>query len=141
MWEADKRELKASTLNKIAKVFGVSVDEVLQLHNFDADKEGNMLKKRTKKATTTQRANKINFELMAPQASKVALTGDFKSWDSCGIPMRKNKTGLWKVGVDLHPGRYEYKFIVDNEWWTDPNNSNMSCNSFGSQNSVMELVS
>ena len=82
---------------------------------------------------------KATFELLAPDAKKVALTGDFNSWDANGIKMRKYKSGKWKANVDCTPGRYEYKYIVDNEWWTDPNNTKSAVNSFGAVNSVIEL--
>ena len=135
MWEADKRELKATTLNKIAKMFGVSVDEILRTTHVSETKEEEM----ARSAKSKRKLGKVHFQLNAPQAKKVALTGDFKSWSQSGISMRKNRSGLWKVGVDLKPGRYEYKFIVDNEWWADPGNQNISSNSFGTANSVVEI--
>ena len=133
MWEANKREIKASTLNKIANVFGVTVDEVLGIKLDPATrKEGKMLGRIM--------AKKVSFELVAPQANRVALTGDFKNWDRKGIPMKKDKDGTWRIEVPLPPGRYEYKFIVDNEWKTDPANTQTSGNSFGTLNSVKEFL-
>ena len=82
----------------------------------------------------------VNFEITAPQAKRVAITGDFKKWDKNGIPLKKDKGGLWKVKMQLRPGRYEYKFIVDENWITDPNNNQTAMNAFGSLNSVKELV-
>ena len=77
---------------------------------------------------------------MVPEAQEVALAGDFNSWDEKGIAMRKDKKGLWKTSVKLEEGRYEYKFIVDSAWWTDPNNDNKATNSFGDLNSVKEVT-
>ena len=138
MWEAEKRDLKASTLKKIANVFGVSIDDLLQL---EADKsitrkENDMFKKRK-----TLKKTKTKFQLDAPQATQVSVTGDFKSWDTKGIKMRKNKEGVWNIGLELAPGTYEYKFIVDGEWWTDPSNSNTRVTSEGTVNSVKEINS
>lgn len=82
---------------------------------------------------------KIYFELAAPAAKKVALTGDFKAWDVNGIPMKKDKRGLWSVDVELAPGRYEYKFIVDQQWWTDPANKQTVTTPSGTINSVKEF--
>lgn len=131
MWESDKRELKAPVLKKIAKIFGVQIDELMNITDESIiKKEMNMATKKLLKAT---------FELLAPDAKKVALTGDFNSWDEKGIKMRKYKGGKWKANVDCTPGRYEYKYIVDNEWWTDPVCNKSSVNSFGSVNSVIEI--
>jgi transcriptional regulator with XRE-family HTH domain len=134
MWEADKRELKVSMLKRLAKVFDVSVNEVVkpQVNNM-VGKEENMATKCAKK--------KVDFEISAPDARKVQITGDFTSWNEKGITMKKNKTGLWKTSMSLKPGRYEYKFIVDGQWWTDPANSSIVGNSFGTTNSVVEIIS
>ena len=83
---------------------------------------------------------KIDFKLTAPQANKVMLTGDFTSWEEKGISMKKNKNGLWKTSLNLAPGRHEYKFIVDGQWWLDPDNDDICFNSFGTQNSVKEII-
>lgn len=138
MWEADKRELKASMVKKIAQVFRVSVDEILKKHAF-LRKEKEMPKKIINKRIKIK-ARKTQFQLKAPEASNVVLTGDFNSWDQQGLTMKKTKDGVWKVGMILEPGKYEYRFIVDGQWWTDPGNGNITSNSFGSLNSVKEVL-
>ena len=136
MWEAEKRELKVNTLRKIAKVFGVSVDDILTTtFSQESNKEDEM----ARPTKTKSPSNKVQFEITAPEAKRVALTGDFKKWSTSGIPMRRNKDGVWKIGVALQPGRYEYKFIVDNEWKHDPRNNNTTRNALGSFNSIIEI--
>ena len=120
MWEMGKREVKIKTLEKIAHAFGVTVDEMLTL-------EKSIQKK------------KVTFELTAPKAQKVLLTGDFNSWGDGGIVMKKNKNGVWRTGVELSSGMYEYKFIVDNQWQTDPENNMKVNNLFGDYNSVVNV--
>jgi len=140
MWESGKRELKVTTLNKIAKVFNVTLEELLKMQHQqpDLNKEGKMVRRTTKTKAKTM-SNKIKFSLTAPEAGRVALTGDFKAWDGQGIPLKKDRKGNWKGEVKLNPGRYEYKFIVDDQWWLDPNNTQTAQNSFGSLNSVIEV--
>ncbi len=82
---------------------------------------------------------KTKFKLRAPEARNVSLTGDFQSWSSEGIPMRKSWAGVWNVGLDLPPGTYQYKFIVDGDWWTDPKNGHISDSDIGSINSVIKV--
>lgn len=81
----------------------------------------------------------VNFSVRAPEASRVLLTGSFNSWKESGLPMRRSKDGIWTIGMKLDPGRYEYKFIVDGQWWTDPDNANTIMNALGSLNSVREI--
>ena len=133
MWEANKRELKVTILNKIANLLGVNLNELVTLQkNRTTGKEEGMKMRGKQKKT--------HFELMSSEANKVAVAGDFNSWDERGLSMRKNKNGLWKVGVSLKPGRYEYKFIVDGQWVTDPANSNTVSNAHSTLNSVKEVA-
>jgi 1,4-alpha-glucan branching enzyme len=85
------------------------------------------------------KTKKIVFQVSAASATTVILTGDFNAWSKEGLKMKKEKTGIWKNEVELAPGRYEYKFIVDGKWWTDPSNKRTAINSFGDVNSVIEV--
>lgn len=149
LWESGRRELKMQVLTKISKVLGVSLIDLVKgvkENNEFKKKEGEMrTKAKTKKSikrivkVTKPRGKKVKFELYAPEAKKVVLTGDFLSWKEDGLLMKRNKKGQWTTSINLLPGRYEYKFIVDGQWWTDPVNSNVVFNSFGTQNSVIEV--
>lgn len=81
----------------------------------------------------------VTFKLSAPQAREVRLAGDFNSWDPNKTLLRKTKDGVWRTDLSLKPGRYEYKFVVDGEWRKDPLNNLFSVNTFGTENSVVEL--
>lgn len=82
----------------------------------------------------------VEFVLKAPDAQAVFLIGDFNNWDPTGIPMQKDRGGVWRTKIKLCAGKYEYKFLVDNDWWTDPSNDTVSENTFGSVNSVKKVV-
>lgn len=56
------------------------------------------------------------------EAEKVILAGNFNAWNSEELSMDKIAEG-WELPYVLGPGNYEYKFIVDGEWMTDPANS------------------
>jgi len=79
---------------------------------------------------------KIKFEYSAPEAKAVSLVGNFNQWDPQANPMKKDKTGLWKVTLSLEPGRYEYRFIADGNWENDPSCSSCVANEFGGVNCV-----
>ena len=122
MWETGKRELNLATLNKLAEVFEMPIYYIIG---------GVMIKKGEKS---------VAFELKAPTVNKVALSGDFNSWDKKGISLKKNKSGVWSVELGLKPGKYQYKFMVDGQWKTDPVNKLTVRNSFGTENSLREVI-
>ncbi|HAX97470.1 MAG TPA: glycoside hydrolase, partial [Candidatus Atribacteria bacterium] len=49
------------------------------------------------------------------------------------------KKGVWSKIILIAPGRYEYKFFVDGEWWNDPHNDQKVYNAFGSLNNVLSV--
>lgn len=80
----------------------------------------------------------VLFSLDAPGAAGVFLTGEFTDWSREGLKMvRDGKDGLWKITVDLEPGEYEYRFIVDGVWIKDPRNVDSVLNEFGQENSLL----
>ena len=103
--------------------------------------------KTKKKTTETKPATKAvkksspstEFTLFAPDASEVYLTGDFNNWNTTELKARRFKDGTWKKMVQLKPGHYEYLFLVDGQWWTDPENPSRITNQFGSENSVVVI--
>jgi hypothetical protein len=56
-----------------------------------------------------------------PNAKKVVLSGNFNAWNTGELFMEKTSGG-WQLPYVLAPGNYEYKYIVDGEWITDPGN-------------------
>jgi chromosome partitioning protein len=80
----------------------------------------------------------VLFTLDAPEAKKVAVTGEFTNWSREGITMERDpEDGLWKVIVPIEPGEYEYRFIVDGLWIRDPANQDYVRNEFGQENSLL----
>jgi 1,4-alpha-glucan branching enzyme len=70
-------------------------------------------------------------------AGNARLAGDFTQWRP--IRMRKQKDGGFVAVVPLSKGTYEYKFIVDEQWITDPDNSTWAMNPYGTMNSVARV--
>jgi hypothetical protein len=64
----------------------------------------------------------VQFMLTAPAASRVALAGDFNSWNPRDIPMSRDKRdGRWTVTLALAPGQHNYSYVVnDTQWVRDP---------------------
>jgi 1,4-alpha-glucan branching enzyme len=97
-------------------------------------------KKETKKGTPKkQNHKKATFQFMAPEAQSVLLAGDFNSWNPEANPLKKASNGLWKINVNLSPGRYEYRFLVDGQWQNDPGCESYVANPFGEDTCVIKL--
>jgi enterochelin esterase-like enzyme len=67
---------------------------------------------------------KVTFRLYAPEANKVAISGEWMPGFGEQLPLVKNDTGLWVVTAGpLKPEFYTYNFIVDGIRMTDPSNA------------------
>ncbi len=84
-------------------------------------------------------AKPTEFRFYAPQAKRVSLAGSFNNWDTKALSAKKDSRGSWAVKLNLKPGRYEYKFLVDGSWLNDPRCTACTTNSFGTQNCVIEV--
>jgi hypothetical protein len=83
---------------------------------------------------------KVNFVLLGLGAKQVTLAGDFNGWSPTATPMSRDSSGHWETTVQLAPGRYQYKFIVDGEWMPDPLARENVWNQHGTLNSVVEVL-
>jgi serine protease AprX len=84
----------------------------------------------------------ITFYIHLPHARHgVSLVGDFTNWKKNQILLRPSTVGTWYVTIPLlSPGRYEYKFFVDNQQWIeDINNSWRVIDHYGGWNNVFEI--
>lgn len=86
----------------------------------------------------------VEVSVNAPKATKVALAGSFNGWDLVSNPMQSRADGLWSTKLDLAPGRYEYKFVIDGQWCCEPGCDdahadfpNCVSNPFGTMNRVL----
>lgn len=84
-------------------------------------------------------SKKVTFKIGAPNAREVKLAGDFNSWDPSKTLLKKTKDGVWQRDLTLNSGRYEYKYLVDGEWRKDPSNNSFVKNTYGTENSVIEI--
>jgi 1,4-alpha-glucan branching enzyme len=68
----------------------------------------------------------------------VAIAGSFNGWSPKKTPM-KQIGDVWQAKLELPRGRYEYRFVVDGNWVSDPNAKESVANPFGGSNSVVSL--
>lgn len=64
----------------------------------------------------------INFRLGGYEnAKRVYVSGTFNNWVPDELEM-KRLGGIWTLPLTLAAGNYQYKFVVDGDWITDPTN-------------------
>jgi len=68
-------------------------------------------------------------------ADRVLLAGSFTGWENGALPMLSTDSG-WIARVKLKPGKYWYKFIVDDDWTIDTDNLLSENDGKGNINSV-----
>ena len=91
-------------------------------------------------ATKPAPKRKLTFSFNAPDALSVQLVGDFTHWQKSPINLRKQSDGTWGTSVELAPGTYHYRFLVDGQWRDDPECTLRVANPFGSENSVRTVA-
>ena len=79
----------------------------------------------------------IQFTLEAPQATAVSVAGTFNDWDASRTPLHKGQDGVWRAKLSVRHGRYEYRFVVDGQWISDPKATESVPNPHGGDNSVV----
>ena len=86
------------------------------------------------------KGRKILFSLEATPGRSAAVAGSFNDWEPAATPMKYDTvSGTYRAVVELPPGEYEYKFVMDGEWLLDESNPNFFPNDFGTLNSVLSV--
>ena len=85
----------------------------LDLHLFNEGRHFELASVMGANAMTFEGVDGVGFSVWAPNASRVAVVGDFNSWDSRRHPMRlRYPAGVWELFVPrLTPG-VRYKFDI-----------------------------
>jgi chromosome partitioning protein len=88
--------------------------------------------------------NQINgavmFVSLYPHAKEVHIAGDFNNWHPTKTKMSKvGGSGIWQTKMQLGPGRYRYRLVVDGKWQQDPYNETTEMNPYGEMNSILEV--
>lgn len=94
----------------------------------------------TSTESTGPSQKQIEFNIAAPNAKDIYVVGDFNHWKiNEESRLSKLADGRWNKKLDLTPGRYKYKYVIDGEWVLDSQNNEREQNSFGTFDSVINL--
>jgi 1,4-alpha-glucan branching enzyme len=83
---------------------------------------------------------RVRFEAEFAGAGRVCLAGTFNDWDPEARRLKRVRKGepLFLAVLDLEPGVYEYKYVVDGEWVCAPSAPQVE-NEHGTRNSVVTV--
>jgi CubicO group peptidase (beta-lactamase class C family) len=99
-----------------------AADNYLKAYELNPKNEG---AKHLANQLLTPEAQKGNTTLTLkgyPQAKLVTLAGSFNNWNGLHTLFFR-KGNEWVCRIDLRPGTYHYKLVVDGEWILDPGNT------------------
>lgn len=82
----------------------------------------------------------IMLKLDARNAGRVSVAGTFNSWNPDADRMFDLGDGNFCITLFLRPGRYHYKFVLDDSIWIhDPGSVETDDDGFGGRMSVLEV--
>lgn len=81
----------------------------------------------------------VHLEFFNPEARSVAVAGTFNNWLPESCPAQPGPDGHWTVDLELKPGVYEYRMVVDGQWVDDPLACGYVANPFGGLNCLLTV--
>jgi 1,4-alpha-glucan branching enzyme len=84
-------------------------------------------------------AKRIPFTVKVAEAREVALAGDFNGW-APATPLKRFEDGAWTVILELLPGEYQYRLVVDGQWRDHAEAQRRVPNPFGTENCVLTVA-
>jgi hypothetical protein len=98
-----------------------------------------MAKPQVAKGPAKSTKKMVSLRAQVGEAREVVLTGDFTGWAKDKVRLSKGKNDEWTGMVELAPGEYQYRLLVDGEWRDDPRAESRIPNTFGSSNCVLKV--
>jgi len=118
----------------------VTVPETPEIEIQEAPKPLDTAAKLSDYYGVSQKDDAVVFVTLYPRAENVQIAGDFNNWQPENTIMQKvGESGIWQTEMNLFPGRYRYRLVVDGQWQQDPYNEQTELNPFGGFNSVIEV--
>lgn len=85
----------------------------------------------------TKKVSWIKIYFKGNANKDVYVTGEFNSWQkNDNYKLKKIDSDTWAINLPFPKGEYRYKFIVDGEWISDPNNKKAENDPYGGINSI-----
>lgn len=127
------------------KDYSALAKEIIAQRQIHEKKEMSIIERRMKETLKIDlpkmKLKEFIFSISAPDAKEVRIVGDFNAWKlhDRDSSMILENNGMWRKRINLNPGKYHYRFVVDGIWKEDPNNPFRTNNPFGEMNSLVEI--
>lgn len=100
----------------------------------------------TKSYIGSKKEYKVTFSIpleMAPEATEIKVMGEFNDWNYDEAITLKKKKSAYAAQVNLSPGKYEYRYLIDAATWENDWNADAYVPSPfpGIDNCVLDLTS
>lgn len=83
---------------------------------------------------------RVRFRISLPEASAVAVVGDFNGWDEHAGALRETSDGVFEGAFPIAPGRHAYSLIVDGQPMTPPGARRTVDDGFGGRNAILVVA-
>ena len=94
-----------------------------------------------KSTITDELTKKVVLRFNNIAADNLKIAGDFNDWvPDRGVETHRDDGGITKT-LNIKPGKYQYRIIVDGTWQKDPTNPIHVTNNYGEINSILEINS
>lgn len=92
-------------------------------------------------ASTTAKATEFTFSFHPPKApANLFLAGSFNNWNPAADRMLDpDGDGIFQITLNLADGSYQYKFVADGSWMTDPVATEFADDGYGGKNSIVHV--
>ncbi|MFC1595960.1 AAA family ATPase [Candidatus Margulisiibacteriota bacterium] len=110
-----------------------------EIMKMDKHKLGKLFPIAKKKKAVVKKDQEVIFKFKGFEARTVQIAGEFNNWDPNKTALKKDKAGNWATSFPLKKGSYQYKYVVDGAWITDPHNSKIAETEIGGINSVITV--
>jgi len=94
----------------------------------------------TSKAPNASGVRQVTIEIKAADAREVAITGDFNRWEKEGLRLKPDGRGTWRRVLELRPGEYQYRLLVEGQWCDHAEATKRVANPFGTDNCVLVVT-
>jgi hypothetical protein len=89
-------------------------------------------------ASTTQKIATLRY--FSQDANSVSVIGTFNGWTPDNSPLREVSHGVWEISLHLSPGKYAYRFLVNNSRQVlDPHCPVEEPDGYGGHNSILYI--
>ena len=85
------------------------------------------------------RLTEVVFSIHSPEVKEAYVAGEFNNWQADENSRMECNEGTWRKSLNLTPGRYRYRFVVDGKWIEDGQNPNKELNPYGELDSYIEV--